>query len=399
MSAGNGLGREQRLFLTGLLALLVSTAIAVVAGSYLSSIRETLALIPGLLVLVPPTINMRGSISGVLASRLSSSMHLGEFAPDCRGGVLTENLHAAFILTVATALALGFIAKLAAWAFGIEVIAAGDLVLISVIAGILSGLIVMGFTVLVSVLSYRRGVDMDMIAAPAVTTLGDLVTIPVLAVTAVTVTALPMGWRMTLLAGVLVIAAGASVYSWMHGARARDIVSEILPLLVGLSVLGTVAGVTYTMDLDRLVAVGALLILIPPFAGICGSIGGILCSRLGTWMHLGLIEPSIRPSRAVGVQFVQSYLFTFLLLPLMAALAHGAALLLGAASPGLLTMVGIALGAGVVVMSIVNGIAYLTASISFRYGFDPDNFGIPVITSVIDLLGAVVLISVINLFL
>ncbi|QSZ66075.1 magnesium transporter MgtE [Methanofollis aquaemaris] len=399
MRLGNGLGREERLFLTGFLALLVSTAIAVVAGSYLSSIRETLALLPGLLVLVPPTINMRGSISGVLASRLSSSMHLGEFAPDCRGGVLAENLHASFILTVATAIALGFIAKLAAWAFGIEVIPAGDLVLISVIAGILSGLIVMGFTVLVSVLSYRRGVDMDMIAAPAVTTLGDLVTIPVLAVTAVTVTALPMGWRMALLALVLVVAAVATVYSWMHGARAREIVSEILPLLVGLSVLGTIAGVTYTMDLDRLVSVGALLILIPPFAGICGSIGGILCSRLGTWMHLGLIGPSIRPSRAVGMQFVQSYLFTLILLPLMAALAHGAALLLGATSPGLLTMVGIAVGAGVVVMSIVNGIAYLTASISFRYGFDPDNFGIPVITSVIDLLGAVVLISVINLLL
>lgn len=400
MSAGNVLGHEHRLFLTGISALLISTAIAVVAGSYLSSIRETLTLIPGLLVLVPPTINMRGSISGVLASRLSSSMHLGEFTPEWhRGGVLAENLHASFILTVATAIALGFIAKLAAWAFGVEVIAAGDLILISVIAGILSGLLVMGFTVLVSVLSYRRGVDMDMIAAPAVTTVGDLVTIPVLALTAVTVVALPVEWRTALLALVLAVAAVATGYSWIHGERAREIVSEILPLLVGLSVLGTVAGVTYTMDLDRLVEVGALLILIPPFAGICGSIGGILCSRLGTWMHLGLIDPSLRPSREVGMQFVLSYLFTLVLLPLMAAFAHGAALLLGAASPGLLTLVGIAVCAGVVVMSIVNGIAYLTASVSFRYGFDPDNFGIPVITSVIDLLGAVVLIAVINLFL
>jgi len=58
------LGRERRLFLTGLVALLISTGIAVVAGSYLSSIRDLLTLIPGLMVLVPPTINMRGSISG-----------------------------------------------------------------------------------------------------------------------------------------------------------------------------------------------------------------------------------------------------------------------------------------------------------------------------------------------
>jgi len=394
------LGRERRLFLTGLVALLISTGIAVVAGSYLSSIRDLLTLIPGLMVLVPPTINMRGSISGVLASRLSSSMHLGEFSGNFkRGGVLIENLHASLLLTIATAAALGIIAPLASALTGLAVIGAGDLVLISIAAGIVSGLILMGFTVLVSVLSYRRGVDLDMIAAPAVTTLGDLVTIPVLAMTAVAVLALPSSVRTVLLGIALTIAAVTSIYAWSRGGRVREIVREVLPLLIPLSVLGAFAGVAYSVSLDRLVSVGALLILIPPFAGICGSIGGILCSRLGTGMHLGIIAPAITPSGSVGVHFVQTYLFTLILMPLMATLAHLAAIALNVPSPGLTKMIMIALAAGLVVMTLVNGIAHLTATLSFRYGFDPDNFGIPVISSSIDLLGAVALIEVIKVIL
>lgn len=393
-------GRERRLFLTGLVALLLSAGLAVVAGSYLSSISDLLTLIPGLMVLVPPTINLRGSISGVLASRLSSAMHLGEFSCTfARGGVLIENLHAALLLTIATAAALGIIAPLAGALTGLAVIGIGDLVLISIAAGVVSGLILTGFTVLVSVLSYRRGVDLDMIAAPSVTTFGDLVTLPVLAMTAVGVLALPPQVRTLLLAIVLALAAAAVVYSWSRGERVRSIVREALPLLVPLSVLGAFAGVAYSASLDRLVSVGALLILIPPFAGICGSIGGILCSRIGTGMHLGIIAPALAPSGEVGVHFVQTYLFTLILMPVMAIFAQAAALLLGAASPGLAAMVMIAVASGLVVMTLVNGIAHLTATLSFRYGFDPDNFGIPVITSSIDLLGAVTLTAVIGLVL
>ncbi|TAJ44693.1 magnesium transporter [Methanofollis fontis] len=395
-----GAGRERRLFLTGLAALVFSTIAAVLAGSYLSSVSDLLILIPGLMVLVPPTINMRGSISGVLASRISSSMHLGEFTGGFEGdGVLLQNLHASLLLTIATSVALGLIAPAVSALIGIPVIAAADLVLISVLAGLVSGLIVMGFTVLIAVLSYRRSVDMDMIAAPAVTTLGDLVTIPALALAAPLVLSVPEGGRGLLLIAVLLGVALLSLHSWRRGERVHEVVGEVLPLLIPLLILGTFAGVTYSAGLERLVTTGALLILIPPFAGICGSIGGILCSRIGTGMHLGVIDPEPVPSRAVGIQFAWTYLYTLILLPLMATCAHIAALLMGVSSPGLLTMVTIATLAGAIVMTLVNGIAYLTAMISFRYGYDPDNFGIPVITSSIDLLGAVALMSVISLFL
>ncbi len=67
-----GIASRYRLILTGLLALLVTTAAGSIAGIYLGSAADVLALIPGLMVLLPASIDMRGNISGVFASRLSS---------------------------------------------------------------------------------------------------------------------------------------------------------------------------------------------------------------------------------------------------------------------------------------------------------------------------------------
>ena len=100
-----------RLVMTGLVALLLSALAASVAGMYLGSVRDVLDLLPGLMVLLPPSINMRGSISGVLASRLSSSMHLGEFEVDFgKLSVLGGNIRASFVATVLIAFVLGFFA-------------------------------------------------------------------------------------------------------------------------------------------------------------------------------------------------------------------------------------------------------------------------------------------------
>jgi mgtE-like transporter len=62
-------------------------------------------------------------------------------------------------------------------------------------------------------------------------------------------------------------------------------------------------------------------------------------------------------------------------------------------------MVVVATVSGLIVVTALNGLAYLTASLSFSLGYDPDNFGIPVVTSSIDLIGASVLILMIRLLL
>ena len=62
-----------------LVALTFSSLTAVVAGGFLAGMTGTLERNPGLLVLIPAAIGMRGNIFGALGSRLATSIHAGTF--------------------------------------------------------------------------------------------------------------------------------------------------------------------------------------------------------------------------------------------------------------------------------------------------------------------------------
>jgi mgtE-like transporter len=65
------------------------------------------------------------------------------------------------------------------------------------------------------------------------------------------------------------------------------------------------------------------------------------------------------------------------------------------ASPGLATMVGVSLAGGIAASLVVVVIAYYGTVVAVRIGVDPDTYGIPVVTSVVDLVGAYALVAAI----
>src|SRR5437867_7658059 len=63
----------------GFVALLISSGGDLLAGLTLGAITGTLEALPGLLVLVPAAIGMRGNVFGALGRRLSTAIHAGTF--------------------------------------------------------------------------------------------------------------------------------------------------------------------------------------------------------------------------------------------------------------------------------------------------------------------------------
>src|SRR5205814_6153800 len=104
----------------GLAALLVSSAGDLLAGLALGAITHTLAALPGLLVLVPAAIGMRGNIFGALGSRLGTAIHTGTFRLSRRRDtVVGQNILASLTLTLSISLALAVLAKVVAVGFGL----------------------------------------------------------------------------------------------------------------------------------------------------------------------------------------------------------------------------------------------------------------------------------------
>ena len=123
-----------------LVALGFSSLTAVVAGGFLAAMTGTLERYPGLLVLVPAAIGMRGNIFGALGSRLATSIHAGTFRMSRRPETLVmQNVFASGLLSLITAVALAVLRKILSRIFGLEsVVSIADLVVLSTVGALLS---------------------------------------------------------------------------------------------------------------------------------------------------------------------------------------------------------------------------------------------------------------------
>jgi mgtE-like transporter len=383
---------ERRTISQGFVALLISALGSLVAGIALGSITGTLREFPGLMILLPAAIGMRGNIFGALGSRLGTSIHAGLYEPSLRReGVLYQNVYAATVLTLSISLVLGILAKTFSVAFGVTSISMVDFMVISIVGGVLSSLVVGAFTVLLSIQAHRRGWDMDSVSAPLVTAAGDVVTIPSLFVATFVVNI--KGVTSVVAISTIILAVVLTVRGLVTDLPAtRRVLRESLLLLAIAGTINLFAGLVVEARLDRFLTFPALLVLIPPFLGAAGALGGILSSRLASKLHLGVIVARGRPEALVLLDFSIIFLFAALTFALAGVSAHVASAIVGLASPGVLTVVGISMLAGLIATIAAVWVAYYSAVVTFRRGLDPDNFGIPLITSTLDFVGVVALI-------
>ena len=367
-----------------------------------------LQALPGLMILIPPAIAMRGNIYSALVSRLGTSMHLGLFSPTLkRGGVLHQNASASLSLTLILSVILGFLAKIAAHAFGmsnIEYLSLHGFILISVVGGLISGIILLVIALLISIIGYRRNWDLDNMSSPIITSAGDMITIPSLLVAALLLLKLEVfsnRWifgslssPVTLLSLLFIVTAFFCAIKGLksNDAAVRRILVESIPMLFICGVLGTIAGVSLNMKLDSLIALPAILVLIPPFLGESNALGGILSARLSSMLHIGTVEPKPFPDKLVSANFAVIYIFSVFLFLFVGLLSYVASIYLGIPTLDVGKMLTISLLGGILCTTFLNLASYYIAILSFKFGMDPDNDTIPLITSLTDVVGVLCLL-------
>src|SRR3954470_15605575 len=228
-----------------LAALLVSSGGDLLAGLTLGAITSTLADLPGLLVLVPAAIGMRGNVFGALGSRFGTSIHAGTFSISRRAEtVVGQNVIAAMALSLSISFALAVLAKTVAVGFGLpHTISISYFIVISIVGGIISSVFVLLLTIGVAAGAVRFGWDMDNVAAPLVTAAGDMVTLPSLFVATFIV---GPGLVTPILAGVLGALAVAALVAALRAGLplTQRILRESIPMLTIAGIIDVVAGLT-----------------------------------------------------------------------------------------------------------------------------------------------------------
>jgi mgtE-like transporter len=381
-----------------LVALGLNSSTSFVAGEFLGAITATLARYPGLLVLVPAAIGLRGNIFGSFGNRLSTSIHAGTFRWSLRREtVLGQNVLASMLLTMAISLALAVVAKAIAVGLGLaDSIDLLSMSTVSIVGGVLGSMVVLAAALGLTGGAVRYGWDLDNVTAPLVSTLGDVLTLPALYLGTLLL-GIPV---ITPVVGVVLVLTSLALLAVGWGSSSeglRRIVRESVPVLVLAGCISALAGVTLEKSFSRFEALPALLVLVPAHLSSSGALGGILSGRLSSKLFLGLVDPQTRPNREARRDISLVFLLAVPVFVFNGLGAHWVAQALGEASPGLGQMVAVSLIAGGLVVVFVVTVAYYGTVAAYRTGVDPDTYGIPVVSSSVDFVGAFTLIIAIAL--
>ncbi|MCK5636907.1 MAG: magnesium transporter [Thermoplasmatales archaeon] len=149
---------------------------AIVAGSTLGVMTDLFLEIPGLIVVIPAIIALRGNISTAFGSRLGSAYHLGIIdADNLWNEELKQNVIGSLMLSFFVSIIIGVLAYVTSILMNVY---PNPIKIISIvlIAGIISGVILTILTISIIYLVFKRGYDPDNITGPALATFGDIIT-------------------------------------------------------------------------------------------------------------------------------------------------------------------------------------------------------------------------------
>jgi len=182
------------------------------------------------------------------------------------------------------------------------------------------------------------------------------------------------------------------IYSW------KKIIRFGLPLLTLCVLIEIFAGTILQNGQNFLLTVPIFLISIPVINSVGGNIGSILGARLASGLHLGNINLDIKDKK-MHENLITSIILGFITYGILGIIIYYAALLSGLLMIlGLIEFIIVLLVVGILLICIVSVISILTAFLSFKRGLDPDDFVAPIVTTISDTMGIILLFSIVGVF-
>ncbi|MCD6171184.1 MAG: magnesium transporter [Thermoplasmata archaeon] len=374
-----------------LVSLLFCTFGDLITGVTMGYFTGRLNALPALIILIPPTIDMRGNIFATLASRLGTYLHTGEIVVGKKSNLLGDNINSSFVLTFSMSLYLGILAWIIARYLGMKV-GIIDLMLISILAGIFSAFIMVFFTFITTFFSYSKGWNPDNVTAPLITLTGDIVTLPLLFFSMEIVLLLNEETKIIAFLIFLSLSIVISIYS-SKSKVAKRILVESIPILIICGLLSSFSGIILGAKFEGIMEAAAILTIVPAFLEDGGAIASILSARFSSALHTGEMKCGEAKKNVLDL-FIIVHIIGLIIFPLIGIFGYIAGITMGLKSYGIFKMILISLIAGELLVVIVNILSFYISTISFKIGLNPDNVSIPLLTSLMDFAGTACLIGV-----
>ena len=396
--------RNKSVLIMGFFALVIAATADLIAGLFLTKMEEYLLTITGMMILIYCAIGMRGNIFGSMGSRLGTAMHMGTFQMTFKkNSVLRSNVEAAVTLTLILSIIMGVVGWGVTELFFGHTINPFRFIFISLVGGILAGIIVVLFNIIIAQVGYKRDWDVDNITAPLIAAAGDIATVPMIFLATLMQEAITDDWIIyavciifTILGSIMTIAIlRRKTPRRKRMNEAKRILRQSTPVLLLCMIFEIVAGIVIETETSSLVRYGVLLVLLPAFLNEGNALSGMLTSRLSSMLHLGTLSPEPIPRKGAVENFMIIYILAAVTFLMIGTAAFG----VQSDSLEYLTVIAIVLVAGMLTTTVINVLSYYVAIAAIKFNLDPDDHCIPITSSVMDVVGTIILVAVIGIIL
>jgi mgtE-like transporter len=354
--------------------------------------------LPWALVIYPGILSIRGAIGGLFSGRLSTAMHLGTIKPRLRGNTSEAYalLNTVNALTLMSALFMGSIGSIICVVVTGTPLTTFPLILSVIVCSMgLSILIISPMTFWISTVAYKRGLDPDVILYPIVSTVADIViTFLYIGVLQTILRLGDVSWYfLNSINLIFIFTVLWTIRKIYRSKKFQSTFKEFMITLLFVSVIVNVTGTALSSIIDVIGRRPEIFMIYPALIDTVGDVGSIIGSTATTKMALGTMltkySAILDHSLEIASAWVASVIM-FILYALFSSLIYG--------GEGLLRLLLEVLTMQIIVVPLIILISFGTAIVTRKRGLDPDNFIIPVETSLSDGLTTIGLLITLTIF-
>lgn len=367
--------------------------LGIAAGTIIAYSTGLFERAPWAVVVYPPILSARGVIGGLFCGRLGTALHLGTIQARFFGNTKTFHLlfHSIVFMTLEASLFMGIVAIIFRGIYaGISASMFLDMLCFVMATMAIALIIITPLTLTVSFLSFKRGLDPDIILYPIESTIADLL------ITTVYISLLSFLLAENLIARPLIIMMSLlsiliAAYLFAKDRKEQEFmktIKESLLTIIIVSFIINIAGATLG-KVDEIIRQREYLysnypvyVVYPALIDTIGDVGSVVGSTATTKLALGTLKPSFASIRQHLPEVTSAWTASLVMFFIYSLLALA---IQGVLTPlNLVKFTAMLFTANAIAAIFIVLISYSIAIITYKRGLDPDNFDIPIGSSSAD---------------
>ena len=176
------------------------------------------------------------------------------------------------------------------------------------------------------------------------------------------------------------------------------IFKESIIIVIFSSIMGLISGTLLSTNEKVLYAIPIILLLLPALNSLIGDFSIILISRLTTHLYIGTIPPKIQKTERLKKDFYGLLISVFISVLCLILLGYGIAIISKIKIVNPILIILAIIMTVTILFLLLFIVIFIYCIYLFKKGRDPNNFLIPFITSLVDLLSPLFLIIFIQTF-